>query len=162
MPQVTVNNIAYDLQNCEVELVTPQGPIGLVGMMEELNYSHKITREPMRIGRSIADWTDGEAEYEASMTVQKAQWDYWVDIAREQEVGLAYMKLTINATYFKNQILTSDVLWKCLCSASEHAFKRGPDMLVVPVEFNVSNIYYNGSGAKRPMDVFGNDIGTAI
>ena len=156
MATVTVNNVTYDLQNCEVELVTANGTLGLVGMIEELHYSHKVTREPMRIGRSIADWTDGEAEYEASMTVQKAQWDYWVECAQEQGIGLAMMKLTIGATYFKNQILTQDTLWKSLCSASEHAFKRGPDMLVVPVEFNVSNIYYQG------VDVFGNDIGTAI
>jgi hypothetical protein len=156
MASVTVNNITYDLQNASVELVSAQGTLGLVGMMEELNYSHKVNREPMRVGRSIADWTDGEAEYEASMTVQKAQWDHWVACAQEFGVGIAMMKLTIGATYFKNNIITQDTLWKCLCSASEHAFKRGPDMLVIPVEFHVSNIYYSG------VDVFNNDIGTAI
>lgn len=156
MPTVTVNNIAYDLQNCEVELVAAQGTLGLAGMVEEVNYSHKVTREAMRIGRSIADWTDGEAEYECSVTVEKAQWDYWVLCAQEFGVGLAMMKLTMGFTYFKNQVLTQDTIWKALVSSSEHSFKRGPDKIVVPVEFNVSNIYYQG------VDVFGNDIGTAI
>lgn len=156
MPTVTVNNIAYDLQNCEVELVTSSGTLGLVGSLEELNYSTKVNREPMRTGRLIADWTDGEPEHECSITVQKAQWDYWVQCAQEIGIGLAMMKLTIGATYFKNQVLTQDTLWKCLYMSAEHAFKRGPDMLVVPVEFNVSNIYYQG------VDVLGNDIGTAI
>jgi len=156
MPTVTVDNVAYDLQNCEVELVTAGGTLGLVGGLEELNYSHKITREPMRQGRAIAAWTDGEPEYEASMTVQKSYWDYWCAAAQEIGIGLAMMQLTIGATYFKNQILTQDTLWKCLYSSSEHAFKRAPDLLVIPVEFNVSNIYFQGA------DVFGNDIGTAI
>lgn len=162
MATVTVNDIAYDLQNCEVDLVTQWGPIGLIGSLEELNYSTKITREPMRRGRLIADWTDGEAEHEASITVQKSQWDFWVATARENQIGLALMKLTINATYFKNSILTQDTLWKCLYMSEEHAFKRGADLLVVPVEFNVSNIFYGTSGSTRGVDVFGNDIGSAI
>lgn len=156
MATVTVNNVAYDLQNCEVELVTPNGTMGLVGSLEELNYSTKINREAMRTGRLIADWTDGEGEHECSITVQKAQWDYWVNVAQELGIGLGMMKLTIGATYFKNQILTQDTVWKALYSSSEHAFKRGPDLLVVPVEFNVSNIYYQGT------DWLGNDIGNAI
>jgi hypothetical protein len=156
MATVTVNNIAYDLQNCSVELVTASGSLGLVNGIEELNYSHKVMREPMRQGRAIASWTDGEPEYEASITVQKAYWDYWVEAAQELGIGLAMMQLTIGATYFKENVLTQDTLWKCLYSSSEHAFKRGPDLLIVPVEFNVSNIYFQG------VDVFGNDIGTAI
>ena len=156
MPTVTVNNIAYDLQNVEVELVTEQGTMGLIGSLEELNYSTKVTREPMRAGRLIADWTDGEAEHECSITVPKAYWEQWVETAQALGIGLAMMKLTIGATYFKNQVLTQDVLWKCLFMSEEHAFKRGPDLLVVPVEFNVSNIYYQG------VDVFNNDVGSAI
>jgi hypothetical protein len=156
MPTAKVNGITYDLQNCEVELVTPNGSLGLIGSLEELNYSTKVTREPMRIGRMIGDWTDGEAEHECSITVQKDQWDYWVLAAQEIGIALAMMRLTIGATYFKNQILTQDTIWKALFAGAEHAFKRGADMLVVPVEWNVSNIYYQG------VDVFGNDIGTAI
>jgi len=156
MATVTVNGQTYDLQNCEVELVTTGGSLGLIGSLEELNYSTKVNREPMRQGRIIADWTDGEAEHECSITVQKYQWDNWCAQAQNFGIGLAAMRLTIGATYFKNQILTQDVIWKALFSSAEHAFKRGPDMLVVPVEFNVSNIYYQG------VDVFNNDVGSAI
>jgi hypothetical protein len=157
MATVTVNNITMDLQNCSVELVTTQGSIGLVGMLEELSYSTKINREPMYGShRTVQDWTDGEAEHETAMTVQKAQWDYWAAIAAELGFGVGTMVLTIGATYFKNNIITQDTIWRARVSSVEQSYKRGPDMLVVPVEFNTSNIYYQG------VDVYGQDVGSAV
>lgn len=39
MATVAVKTVAYDLKNCNVELVGSNGTIGLVGTIEELDYS---------------------------------------------------------------------------------------------------------------------------
>lgn len=157
MATVVVNNVTYDLQNCEVEIVGINGSFGIIRELEELSYSSTINREGMRGShRNVVDWTDGEGEHESSITVQKTRWDYLVAVAQEFGIGLALMNLTIGATYFKDGILVQDTLWKCRVSNPEHSFQRGPDTLKVPIGFDVANIFYNG------VDLFGLDVGSAV
>lgn len=156
MPAAVVNNVAYDLQNCELEIAGINGSFGLCSMLEELNYSTKITREPMRgSSRNILDFTDGEAEHASSITVGKAYADFFMAKSQETQIGVAMMVLTIGATYSKDGIITQDILWKVRMKGFENAFKRGAAVLIVPIEFDTQNIFYNG------FDVFGLPISAA-
>ncbi len=159
-----VYKVAYDFSNAEVaiDIVQMQGTnlvvlaqLPIAEGIEEVNYTPSIEREKMYgASRNPVDRTEGTADYEASITMLQYWWFYIRDVLKELGVGMFNAEFNIHYTLFKggNVPLHTDLLYRCAIKSPEHAFKRGPENLMVPVELDPMNIYYDG------VDGFGNPI----
>lgn len=155
---------AYDFASaeCSIDVVEMQGTqlvvlasLPIADGIEEVNYTPSIEREKgYGSNRQPQVRTDGQADYEASVTMLLYWWRYLIDVANDLQRGLANIELNIGYNLFKggNVPLHQDVIWRATIKSPESAFKRGPENLMVPVSLDPMNIFYDG------VDMFGNPI----
>jgi hypothetical protein len=156
--------VAYDFSNaeCSIDVVELQGTqivvlssLPIADGIEEVNYTPSIEREKMYgSNRQPQARTEGQADYEASITMQLYWWRYLIDVANDLGRGLGNIELNIGYNLFKggNVPLHQDVIWRAAIKSPESAFKRGPENMMVPVSLDPMNIFYDG------VDMFGNPI----
>lgn len=150
---VTINQQAYDYANISIDISIPGRSFGIVGAgAESINYSTSFDREIMRGGSRLpVDTTDGEAEFEGSITFNRYWFDYIVAQAAEAGVGLGVLEMTIAVSYAKSPdvAIQTDTLSRVRFNGFDHSHDQGPDVLQVECDLHIMNIYYNG------VDVFG-------
>jgi hypothetical protein len=163
MPAV-IHKVAYDFSHAEaaIDIVEVQGTslvvlrsLPIADGIEEINYTPSVEREKAYgSNRNPQMRTDGQADYEASVTMLMYWWRYLIDVANELGKGLFNIELNIGYNLFKggNVPLHQDTIWRCAIKSPESAFKRGPENLMVPIALDPMNIYYDGlDGYGKPI-----------
>ncbi len=151
---VKVEGIPYDFYSLQVHLSNDGEPFALLKGIEEIEYTTTINREK-RYGASRVpiDRTEGDAEFEASMTLHRDQFNYILDKAKEMKIPPARLSMTMAVTYFVDGFdLRTDTLVGVALQELGNSHSRGPDPLSVSVGLDVMNIFYDG------VDVFGTAI----
>lgn len=154
MATAKVNQVPYDFQSMEVELVSNGESFGIIEGLEEIEYTCTINREKM-YGRSRnpVKRTDGVAEYAASMTIHRDWWHYLVAKSKELGIPLGLLEMTLGVSYFaEGAELVTDTVTGVKLAEIGNSYARGPEGLLVPVPLDIMNVYYSG------VDVFGNTL----
>lgn len=149
-----INNVSYQYSNISIEISVPGSSFGVVGAgADSLTYSVSFDREVMRGGSRLpVARTDGEAEFEGSITFNRHWFDYLVAQCAEQGVGIGNLEMTIGVSYAHSTDVPvrTDTLTGVRFGGFDHSNDAGPDVLQVECELDIMNIYYDG------VDVFGN------
>ncbi len=151
---VKVDSIPYDFYSLQCHLSQDGEPFALLKGIEEIEYSATINREK-RYGssRTPVDRTEGDAEFEASMTLHRDQYTYILAKARARGIPIARLSMTLAVTYYVSGFETqTDTLVGVALQEIGNSHSRGPDPLQVSVSLDVMNIFYNG------VDVFGTSL----
>lgn len=154
MAVVQINKTAYDFHNAELTIVGATGVIGIVDGLEAVGWKAKYDRQMMFGANRLAqDYTDGEASYEGSLSMQLYWWRYIIDFTNAAGLPRATMEMTLGVNYYKPGFpLQTDTFWRCRFKGVQPDFKRGAETLVVPVDLEMINVFQNG------MDDFGNRL----
>lgn len=160
MATVLLKQIPYDFASLETEIVIANdgsagATLGLVEGLEEFDYTATINRVEMYgSGRlPMSQPTEGDAEFEASITVLRYWYNFLISSAQQLQIPLAELTFTLALTYYaKNEELVTDTLTGCRLNEIGNSGSRGADPLMVSMPLRVGNIYFNG------VDVFGNTL----
>ncbi len=156
MPNVVSNKVAYDFQSLETEIIADEGGVsfGIVTGLEEFDYTVTVNRTEMYgAGRLPQDVTEGDAEFEASITVQRYWFHQLILNAEQLGIPLASLKFTLKFTYFaKDEELVTDTLSGVMLKEIGNQGSHGPDTQMVSMPLRVGNIFFSGR------DVFGNTL----
>lgn len=155
MATVKVDKVAYDFKNLEVALVAGGKSFGIIDGLEEIEYQCNIEREKFYgPSRLPVIRTEGQADFEASITMARYWWQYIVRRTLELGLTLAGLEMALSVSYVKpGQPIATDTLWKAALSEITNSHTNGPEHLMVPCPIDIMNIYYQG------VDVFGNRLG---
>lgn len=152
----TINKVAYDYANIEADISFEGKSLGIPKeAIEDISYSWTLNDEVMHGGSRLpVDRTEGEVEFEGSITFHRFGWNHLVATAGELGVGIANLELTIAVSYARgsNPVIT-DTLVRVRIKGGDHGNERGPDPTQVECDIHPMNIYYDG------IDVLGNLIG---
>jgi len=156
MATTIVNQVPYDFQSLETEIIAKGGTsFGLVSGLEEFDYKVTVNRTEMYgAGRlPMAEPTEGDAEFDASITVHRHWYHQLIAGARDLGIPLAELSFTMTFTYYaKDQTLHTDTLFGCRLKEIGNSGSHGPDPLMVSMPLRVGNIFFDG------VDVFGNTL----
>lgn len=160
MVSVLVNTVPFDFQSFETEIIvggTVQDTLGIVQGLEKFDYSVKVNRTKF-YGRSrlpIA-MTEGDAEFDASISIDRFWFHYLTDAARNYGIALADLELVINLTATGKLPGTTSVdlhtiTWSGVrLQGIKESGQHGPDAQMLDLPFDLLNIYWDG------VDIFGN------
>lgn len=164
MATALVRQVPTDFASIETEVVlnSSQGSVslGLVSGLDEFDYTAKANRTEMYgSGRlPMSEPTEGDAEFEGSITVLRFWFDWLVEQAHAAGRGLFDLSFTIAFTYYGtdpatgDKVLKVDTLTGVKLNEIGNSGSRGPDPNMVSMPLRVGNIYYDG------VDVFGNTL----
>jgi hypothetical protein len=164
MATALVRQVPTDFASIETEVVLNGNQdnvsLGLVSGLDEFDYSAKANRTEMYgSGRlPMAEPTEGDAEFEGSITVLRFWFDWLVEQAREAGVGLFDLTLTIAFSYYGtdpatgDKVLHVDTLKGVKLNEIGNSGSRGSDPNMVSMPLRIGNIYYDG------VDVYGNTL----
>jgi hypothetical protein len=154
MASAIVNEVPYDFYSMEVEIATAEESIGIVKGVEEIEYTTTFNREKLRGGsRKPLIRTDGDVDYEASITWLKSWFDFICDKSRELKMPLADLEFLVNFSYaHKGEVLHTDTLIGVKFGEIGNSHSRSPDGLQVTTPLDVMDIFYDG------VNVFGESL----
>lgn len=155
MPTALVNEIPYDFQSVETEIIANGATFGLVSGLDEFDYTVTINRtERYGAGRlPLEDPTEGDAEFDASITIHRDWFQFLLEQSAAAGIALAELKFTLAFTYYrKDTTLVTDTLTGCRLKEIGNSGSHGPDPQMVSMPLRVANIFFNGK------DVFGNSL----
>lgn len=154
MGSVSVNEVPYDFYSMEVEVAAQEDSFGIIKGIEEIEYVVTFNREKLRGGsRKPIMRTDGDVDYEASITFLKSWFDFICDKSRELEIPLADLELLFNFSYaHKGEVLHTDTLTGAKLGEISNSHSRSPDGLMVTVPLDIMDIFYDG------VNVFGEKL----
>lgn len=160
MATVLVNQVPYDFQSLETEIlvVNRQGvadsTFGIVEGLEEFDYTCTINRTKV-YGRSRLPImrTEGDAEFDASITVHRYWWHLVRDSAKNLGIPLAELEMVLNFTFYaKDETIHTDTLTGVRLGEVGNSGAHGPDPQMVSIPLDIMNIYWDGE------DIFGNKL----
>ncbi|HMJ52402.1 MAG TPA: hypothetical protein VK540_10005 [Polyangiaceae bacterium] len=154
MASTVVNEVPYDFYSMEVEISIAGESFGIVKGIEEIEYTTTFNREKLRGGsRKPLLRTDGDVDYEGSITWLKSWFDYLCDKSRELKIPLADLELLVNFSYaHKGEVLHTDTLVGVKLAEIGNSHSRGPDGLQTTSPLDVMDIFYDG------VNVFGETL----
>lgn len=154
MGSIVVNEVPYDFYSMEVEVSAEDESFGIIKGIEEIEYTVTFNREKLRGGsRKPLIRTDGDVDYEGSITWLKSWFDYICDKSRELKIPLADLELLFNFSYaHKGEVLHSDTIFGVKLGEIGNSHSRGPDGLMVTTPLDVMDIFYDG------VNVFGETL----
>lgn len=162
MASVLVNTIPFDFQSFETEIIvggSVADTFGIVAGLEKFDYSAKVNRTKF-YGRSRLPlaMTEGDAEFSASVSIDRFWFHYMVAKSIDLGIALADLELTINLTATGKLPGTTDVdlhtiTWTGVrLQEIKESGQHGPDPQVLDLPFDLLNIYWDG------IDIFGNSL----
>lgn len=160
MASILINTIPYDFQNVEIELMvrgSSVASLGIIEGVESFDYSWKVNRTKFYgRGRLPLDMTEGDAEFDASMSLHEYWYHYLLAKAAELGLGLADLRMAMVFNYFgklpdgsqgdSHQMAVIGARW----NSGKTSGKHGPDPLMWDMGMDVLNIYMDG------LDLFNN------
>lgn len=154
MASVNVNNVAYDFQSLETEFVANGQSFGIVDGIDQFDYTVKINRTKI-YGRSRLPIirTEGDAEFDASITIHRYWWHKVRSEAQAMGVPLAQLEIVMAFTFYApDQTLHTDTLTGVRLQEIKNSGQHGPDPQMVSMPLDLMNIYFDGE------DIFGNKL----
>lgn len=157
---VVVQDIPYDFHSAQFS-ITAAGPggagagiIGVVAGIEDFEYSSKIQRTKLYgSSRTPRTRTDGDVEPDGSVTLWRSHWQAIRSFAKQQQIPIAKLHMTIAITYFADGYPPyTDTLYDAMVGEIGASGQRGTDPLMIKIPLDVLNIFYDGE------DVFGNKL----
>lgn len=165
MAEVKINNVSYDAKNTALNIVmkgiTKDGqPVAakklqIVKGWEELEYTTTINREKFYgADRLPASRTEGQAEFAASITLNRDTANYLIKTAQSMSIPLAFVEMSVGVTYSKAGIdPVTDTLAGIALQEIGATLSNGdaaPTLITLPLD--PMNIFYSG------VDVYGNSL----
>lgn len=166
--QILIHRIPYDFQCIETEVVIEgedaaagkyAGSIGLVDGLEEFEYSCTINRTKFYgCGQLPIDITEGDADFEAWIKIDRFWFDYLCEKADEFNVGLGNLVMRLSLAYHGKKSGETyptthvDTLTGVRLAGIKNMGQHGRDPLLVELPLEVMNIYWDGR------DIFGHTI----
>lgn len=142
----TVNKIPYDFCSMQVELGANGESFGIMEGIDSIDYKATMNRTKL-YGTSrlpIAE-TDGDVEFDASITFLQSWFDLIVDKAKAMKVPLAQLELTLAISYqHRGEVMHTDTLTTARFAEIGKSNSRGPDPNMVSCPLSVMNIYFDG------------------
>jgi hypothetical protein len=161
MASALVNTVPFDFQSFETEIIvggSVADTFGIVSGIEKFDYSVKVNRTKF-YGRSRLPlaMTDGDAEFEASISVDRFWFNYMIERSKELGIAIADLEMTIslvasaklpgsNAFDDIHTIAWAGARFQGIKESGQH----GPDAQMLDLPFDVLNIFWDG------VDIFGN------
>ncbi len=160
MATAVVNQVPLDFASIETEVIARGGQsLGLISGLDEFDYTATINRTEMYgAGRlPMSEPTEGDVEFDASITVLRFWFDWLVEQAGALGIPLAELTFTIAFNYYSKTaggqyVLKTDTLIGCRLKEIGNSGSRGSDPLMVSMPLRVGNIFFQG------VDVFGNRL----
>lgn len=148
-----VNQVAYDFQSLETELVANGESFGIIDGLDKFDYTVTINRTKI-YGRSRLPIirTEGDAEFDASIDVHRFWWDWIRAKSKDLGVPLASLRMTLAFTFFADGIIHTDTLTGVALKEIKNAGQHGPDPQMTSMPLDIMNIYFDGE------DIFGNKL----
>jgi hypothetical protein len=162
MASVLVNTVPFDFQSFETEIIVGGSNVdtlGIVQGLEKFDYSAKVNRTKF-YGRSRLPlaMTEGDAEFSASITIDRFWFDYMVAKSVDLGIALADLEMTINLTATGKLPGTTTldlhtITWTGVrLQEIKESGQHGPDPQQIDIPFDLLNIYWDG------VDLFGNAL----
>jgi hypothetical protein len=144
---VKVNAVPYDFKSMQITINANGEDFGILRGIDELEYTATINREKFYGGHRVPILrTDGEAEHEGSLTMQRSWFNFIVRKARELGVGLAMLDMTIAVTYESPDGETfTDTLVGVRLGEIGNSHSNGPEHLMVTIPLDIMDVYYEGT-----------------
>jgi len=154
MASTVVNEVAYDFYSMEVEVSSDGESFGIIKGIDEIEYVTTFNRDKLRGGsRKPLIRTEGDVDYEASITWLKSWFDFLCDKSRELKIPLADLELLFNFSYaHKGEVLHTDTLTQVKLAEISNSHSRSPDGLMVTTPLDIMDIFYDG------VNVFGETL----
>jgi hypothetical protein len=146
MASAIVNEVPYDFYSMEVEIAANDESFGIIKGIEEIEYTTTFNREKLRGGsRKPISRTDGDVDYEGSITFLKSWFDYICQKSRELKIPLADLELLLNFSYaHRGEVLHTDTIVGVKLAEIGNSHSRSPDPLQVTVPLDIMDIFYDG------------------
>lgn len=145
---VVVDQTPYDFQSLEIEFVANGQSLGIIDGIDKIEYSSKVNRTKFYgRGRLPVNRTEGDAEFEASISLTR----YWLNFmlaiaANDLNVGWAQMEVVLGVSYYvPNKDIVTDTLTGVRLAELKTSMQHGPEQAMVDVPLDVMNIYMNGA-----------------
>lgn len=151
MSSTVVNKVPYDFYSMEFDIAAGGQSIGIIEGVDEIEYTVTFNREKLHgSSRKPIDRTTGDIELDASITFLRSWYDLIVAKAKEANVALADLEMTITINFaHKGEVLHTDTLAQAKFAEIGNSHSRGPDPLMVTCPLDIMNVYFDG------VDVFG-------
>jgi hypothetical protein len=153
MATALVRQVPTDFASIETEVVAKGGTsLGLISGLDEFDYAAKANRTEMYgSGRlPMSEPTEGDAEFEGSITVLRFWFDWLTEQARALGIGLFDLTFNLAFTYYGtdpatgDKVLHVDTLTNVKLNEIGNSGSRGSDPNMVSMPLRVGNIYYDG------------------
>lgn len=161
MATALVRQVPTDFASIETEVIARGGAsLGLISGLDEFDYTAKANRTEMYgSGRlPMAEPTEGDAEFEGSITVLRFWFDWLTEQSRALGIPLFDLTFTIAFTYYGKDpvsgdaVLHVDTLTGVKLNEIGNSGSRGSDPNMVSMPLRVGNIFYDG------VDVYGGTL----
>lgn len=153
--QVTVDKVSFDFKSMEVEIVGYGVSFGICKGVETVEYNCSIERtKGYGASRDPELRTDGQADYDGSISMYRYWWHYLVAKSRELGIPLGILELLIPVSYFtKDNVVVTDTIAGAKLAGINAALSEGTDLAMVEVPLDIMTIYYQG------VNVWGDTLG---
>lgn len=153
--EVVVDKIAYDFKSMEIEIVGFGVSFGVCKGVETVEYNCSIERtKGWGASRNPELRTEGQADYDGSISMYRYWWHYLVAKSRELGIPLGILELLIPVTYYtKDGLTVTDTISGAKLAGINSALSEGAELAMVEVPLDIMNIYYQG------VDVWGDTLG---
>lgn len=160
MASTLVNTVPYDFQSFESEIIITgavSDTFGIASGLEKFDYSVKVNRTKF-YGRARLPlaMTEGDAEFDASISVHRFWFNYMVQKAKDLGTALADLELVMSMTGTAKLPGSTEtdlhtITWTgARISGFKESGQHGPDPQMIDVTFDLLNIFWDD------VDIFGN------
>lgn len=144
-----INGYAYSWASIELVIARSGDSRRITRLISEVSYGESRDRGMGRgtSGRKSLR-TQGDSEYESSITFFKHEWDALV-----AEMGDGFMDEEFNLVVSyadKGRPVVTDTIERCLINAPSVDASEGPDPVTVECELDVMDILWNGKRGRKP------------
>jgi hypothetical protein len=150
-----VNQVPYDFQSIETELVANGESFGIIEGLDQFDYTVTINRTKI-YGRSRLPIlrTEGDAEFDASITIHRFWWDWIRQKSKDLGVPLASLEMILAFSFWapSTKTLHTDTITGVKFKEIKNQGQKGPDPQMTNTPLDIMNIYFDGE------DIFGNKL----
>lgn len=150
-----VNQVPYDFQSIETELVANGQSFGIIEGLDQFDYTVTINRTKV-YGRSRLPImrTEGDADFDASITIHRYWWHRVRQGAKDLGIPLASIEMILAFTFYSpdDKALHTDTLVGVKFKEIKSQGQHGPDPQMTNTPLDIMNIFFDGE------DIFGNKL----